>query len=148
VPKRLARGPAELLREPAEECDAMRDDWPDRLFVYGTLRPDDSAWHLVAPHVVGDPMATTVPGTLYDTGLGFPALLAGFAVVPGWTLRLRSPAVALAELDRYEGPEYRRVRVVDSTGVPCWTYLWTAATEGMSTVPDGWPTPTPPPVAD
>jgi gamma-glutamylcyclotransferase (GGCT)/AIG2-like uncharacterized protein YtfP len=112
----------------------------DRLFVYGTLCPGDVAWHLIAPFVVGEPVATWLPGTLYDTGLGYPALvLDGTGRVPGWTLRLRSPVATLVELDRYEGAEYRRLRVVDSTGLPCWTYLWTAATTGFTRLGNGWP---------
>jgi gamma-glutamylcyclotransferase (GGCT)/AIG2-like uncharacterized protein YtfP len=114
--------------------------WPDRLFVYGTLRPGDTAWHRIEPHVVGEPVATRLPGTLYDTGLGYPALtLDSAGTVPGWTIRLRAPAAALAELDEYEGVEYMRVRVVDSTGLSCWTYLWTAPVAGMVRLAHGWP---------
>ncbi|HEX4703645.1 MAG TPA: gamma-glutamylcyclotransferase family protein [Pseudonocardiaceae bacterium] len=110
----------------------------DLLFVYGTLMPGDVAWHLLQPHVTGEPVPAHVPGALHDTGLGYPALCAGDANVPGWTVRLRSPATALTELDAYEGAEYRRVRVVDSTGALCWTYLWCAPTDGMPRLPNGW----------
>jgi gamma-glutamylcyclotransferase (GGCT)/AIG2-like uncharacterized protein YtfP len=118
------------------------DDWPDRVFVYGTLRPGDVAWWRIAPHVVDEPRVTRLPGTLYDTGLGYPALHPEPTgdPVPGWTLRLRSPARALAELDEYEGACYRRVRVVDSTGRLCWTYLWSAAVDGMARLANGWHT--------
>jgi gamma-glutamylcyclotransferase (GGCT)/AIG2-like uncharacterized protein YtfP len=109
--------------------------WPDRLFVYGTLRPGDTAWHRIEP-----PVPTRLPGTLYDTGLGYPALtLDSAGTVPGWTIQLRAPATALAELDEYEGVEYMRVRVVDSTGLSCWTYLWTAPVAGMVRLAHGWP---------
>jgi gamma-glutamylcyclotransferase (GGCT)/AIG2-like uncharacterized protein YtfP len=119
---------------------ASPDGWPDRVFVYGTLQPGDVAWHRVERHVTDTPEATRLPGTLYDTGLGYPALHADPAGpgVPGWTLRLRTPAVALAELDEYEGVDYRRIRVVDSTGRLCWTYVWTAGTDGMARLADGW----------
>jgi gamma-glutamylcyclotransferase (GGCT)/AIG2-like uncharacterized protein YtfP len=114
-------------------------DWPRRAFVYGTLRPGDVAWHRIRPYVEGEPAATTLPGTLYDTGLGYPALLPGTeGAVPGWTLTLRSPADALAALDAYEGSEYRRARVVDAAGRLCWTYLWTAPTHGFVPLADGW----------
>jgi gamma-glutamylcyclotransferase (GGCT)/AIG2-like uncharacterized protein YtfP len=126
-----------VVRPVPAEPDA--DDWPDRVFVYGTLRPDGPAWHRVRPHIDGPPMAATLPGTLYDTGFGYPALTPGIGAVPGWTLRLRSPAEALAALDAYEGSAYRRVRVVDSGARLCWTYLWTEPTDGFVRLSAGWP---------
>jgi gamma-glutamylcyclotransferase (GGCT)/AIG2-like uncharacterized protein YtfP len=114
-------------------------DWPDRLFVYGTLRPDDRAWHRIAPHAAAAPEPTQVTGTLHDTGHGYPALCPGQGSVRGWTIPLRSPATAFTDLDAYEGPEYRRTRVIDSTGRLCWTYLWSAPTQGLRQLPDGWP---------
>lgn len=120
--------------------DPAADDWPDRVFVYGTLRPGDTHWRLISPYVIGEPVETTLTGTLYDTGLGYPALhQTGAGLVPGWTLRLRESARALPELDDYEGPEYRRVRVVDSNGRLCWTYLWIEPVAGFSPLSDGWP---------
>jgi gamma-glutamylcyclotransferase (GGCT)/AIG2-like uncharacterized protein YtfP len=113
------------------------DDWPDRLFVYGTLRPGDSAWPLLAGHTFGRPSRAVLTGALYDTGRGYPAFRGGDGLVPGWSVRLRSPAVALAELDLYEGLGYRRVRMVDSAGL-CWTYVWSGPTDGMRALPDGW----------
>ncbi|MFI6102370.1 gamma-glutamylcyclotransferase [Lentzea sp. NPDC051213] len=114
------------------------DDWPELLFVYGTLQPGASAWHLMEPHVV-DSEETRLPGTLLDTGLGYPALRPGAGLgVPGFVLRLRSPEDALPLLDEYEGEDYRRVRVVLPDGRIAWTYLWTAAVKGMSVLPDGW----------
>jgi gamma-glutamylcyclotransferase (GGCT)/AIG2-like uncharacterized protein YtfP len=119
--------------------DPVADDWPDRLFVYGTLRPGGPAWERIRPHVVGEPVPSTLGGTLYDTGRGYPALhQEGTGQVPGVTLRLREPARALAELDRYEGHEYRRVRVVESGGTLCWTYLWTGPVTGFAALAGGW----------
>jgi gamma-glutamylcyclotransferase (GGCT)/AIG2-like uncharacterized protein YtfP len=114
------------------------DDWPDRLFIYGTLRPNDVAWPLLTAHTTGNPERTELTGVLHDTGRGYPAFLPGEGTVSGWTVRLHSPASAFTELDRYEGVEYRRVRVVDSAGRLCWTYLWSASTDGMCALPDGW----------
>ncbi len=115
------------------------DDWPDRVFVYGTLRPGDVAWPRISRYVAGEPVATALSGTLYDTGQGYPALLPGTeGSVPGWTLTLRSPTEALAALDAYEGGDYRRARVVDADGRLCWTYLWTAPTHGFVRLADGW----------
>jgi gamma-glutamylcyclotransferase (GGCT)/AIG2-like uncharacterized protein YtfP len=114
------------------------DDWPELLFVYGTLQPGASAWHLMEPHVV-ESEETHLPGTLFDTGQGYPALRPGAGLgVPGFVLRLKSPEEALPLLDEYEGEDYRRVRVVLPDGRIAWTYLWTAAVQGMPELPDGW----------
>jgi gamma-glutamylcyclotransferase (GGCT)/AIG2-like uncharacterized protein YtfP len=120
--------------------DPSPDDWPDRLFVYGTLQPDRSHWHLLKNHVEGRPEAVTLPGTLLDTGLGYPAFRPGGdgPGVPGHVVRLRSPESAFPVLDEYEGLEYRRVRVVLPDGKISWTYLWTAGVDGMSVLPAGW----------
>ena len=115
------------------------DDWPDTVFVYGTLQPTGTAWHIAAPWCVGEPAKAELTGTLYDTGLGWPALrLTGTDPVPGYLLRLRSPAGAFAVFDEYEGAEYRRVRVPLADGTLCWTYEWIAPAEGMPTLPHGW----------
>jgi gamma-glutamylcyclotransferase (GGCT)/AIG2-like uncharacterized protein YtfP len=114
------------------------DDWPDRLFVYGTLRPGDTAWPLLMEHTVGRPARAALTGALYDTGRGYPAFCHGAGSVPGWSVRLRSPSVALAELDVYEGSGYRRVRMPDSAGRLCWTYVWPGSTDGMRVLSAGW----------
>jgi gamma-glutamylcyclotransferase (GGCT)/AIG2-like uncharacterized protein YtfP len=114
------------------------NDWPARLFVYGTLRPDGGAWPRLAPHTTGHPERAELTGALHDTGHGYPALCDGESSVAGWTVQLHCPATAFAELDEYEGPEYRRVRVVDSAGQLCWTYLWSAPTDGLRILPNGW----------
>jgi gamma-glutamylcyclotransferase (GGCT)/AIG2-like uncharacterized protein YtfP len=115
------------------------DDWPDGVFVYGTLRPGGSAWPVAKPWCVGEPVPAELSGTLYDTGLGWPALrFTGTGQVPGWLLRLRSPSAAFAALDEYEGSEYRRVRVVLADGTLCWTYEWSAPTDGMPAMTRGW----------
>ncbi len=104
----------------------------DRLFVYGTLKPGASAWRLLEPFTAGDPVPASLPGVLYDTGRGYPALLlSGPGEVPGWLVTLRSPAAALSAMDDYEGAEYQRVRVTLADGTPCWTYVWIEATVGM-----------------
>ena len=115
----------------------VADDHPDRLFVYGTLCPDAPQWSLVEPMVAERPRPARVRGTLYDTGLGYPALLPGDDGVPGWLLRLRAPAAALPTLDDYEGEEYRRVRMSTTDGDACWTYLWDRPVDGMTICPAG-----------
>ncbi|GLZ34401.1 hypothetical protein Lesp02_65880 [Lentzea sp. NBRC 105346] len=119
--------------------DPSADDWPELLFVYGTLKPGASAWHLMEPHVTGSFEEVRLPGTLHDTGLGYPALRPGRGPgVPGFVLRLRSPEDALPLLDEYEGADYRRVRVVLPGGRVAWTYLWTSPVGDMPVLPDGW----------
>jgi gamma-glutamylcyclotransferase (GGCT)/AIG2-like uncharacterized protein YtfP len=119
--------------------DPAAEDWPDRVFVYGTLRPGGTAWSVAAPWCAEPPEPAQLPGTLYDTGLGWPALrLSGTNRVPGWLLRLRTPADALAALDDYEGKEYRRVRVALADGCICWTYEWTDPVTGMTELARGW----------
>jgi gamma-glutamylcyclotransferase (GGCT)/AIG2-like uncharacterized protein YtfP len=113
-----------------------------RLFVYGTLQPGASHWRLLEPLVTGAPRRARLPGSLYDTGFGYPALsLEDGPGVPGWVVELRS-ADGLAALDRYEGPEYERVRVsVD--GQECWTYVWIAGFDGMCLLEGAWLWPKP-----
>ncbi len=119
--------------------DPSPDDWPDRLFVYGTLQPGESHWRLLAEHVAGDPVAVTLSGSLHDTGRGYPALRpGGDHDVPGHLVRLKSPETAFPLLDKYEGDEYRRARVVLPDGTVTWTYLWGAGVDGMSVLPGGW----------
>ncbi|WP_073489936.1 gamma-glutamylcyclotransferase [Streptoalloteichus hindustanus] len=122
--------------------DAGADEWPDRVFVYGTLRPGASAWSLISPLAIGEGRPATLPGTLHDTGRGYPALrLDGEFPVPGQVLTLRDPVTALARLDAYEGDEYRRVRVrLPDTSV-CWAYVWASpdGLTGMPVLPHGWP---------
>nr|WP_243867142.1 gamma-glutamylcyclotransferase family protein [Actinophytocola oryzae] len=108
------------------------------MFVYGTLQPTASDWWRLEPHATGSRQAR-MPGTLYDTGLGYPGLLLGDGPgVEGWVVHLGEPARALAELDGYEGSEYRRVRVALPGGMWCWTYVWVNSTEGMRKLTAPW----------
>lgn len=132
-------------------------DWPAEVFVYGTLQPGASAWQVLAPFGDGAPRRTTLAGTLFDTGKGYPGLTLPDADsadggrsgdeqdsrprVPGWAVRLREPAAALPVLDAYEGPQYRRVRRTADDGSPCWAYLWSRQVDGMPVLSDGWQTP-------
>jgi hypothetical protein len=125
------------------------DEWPAALFAYGLLQPGRSGWPPIVPHLAGDPVPARMPGTVYDTGLGWPALLlesltgpgadpgAGPGADPGagpgsgagsgaegTLIPLRDPVSLLPGLDAYEGPDYRRVRVVLAGGAVAWAYLW------------------------
>ncbi|TDV41775.1 gamma-glutamylcyclotransferase family protein [Actinophytocola oryzae] len=116
----------------------LPEDFPGRVFVYGTLQPTASDWWRLEPHATGSRQAR-MPGTLYDTGLGYPGLLLGDGPgVEGWVVHLGEPARALAELDGYEGSEYRRVRVALPGGMWCWTYVWVNSTEGMRKLTAPW----------
>jgi gamma-glutamylcyclotransferase (GGCT)/AIG2-like uncharacterized protein YtfP len=114
-------------------------DFPGRVFVYGTLQPDASDWWRLEPHATGTPGRATIPGTLFDTGLGYPALRLGDGPgVSGWVVDLAVPTRALSVLDEYEGTEYRRVRVVLPGGLLCWTYVWVNSTEGLRMLMAPW----------
>lgn len=89
----------------------------DRLFVYGTLQPGASAWSLLSPFTVGEPRRAVLPGALYDTGRGYPALSA---------------------MDSYEGAEYRRVLVRLPDGTACWTYEWIDGFDGLRLLTTPW----------
>lgn len=99
----------------------------NQLFVYGTLMPGDVRWQFLAPYVVGEPVAATVRGALYDTGHGYPALFPdGDRDVPGVLVALDQKRLdeALAVLDEVEGLVeglYRR-ELADVGGQPAWTY--------------------------
>jgi gamma-glutamylcyclotransferase (GGCT)/AIG2-like uncharacterized protein YtfP len=80
-----------------------------------------------------------MPGALYDTGLGYPALLPGEGPgVAGWVVEVADPARVLADLDEYEGTEYRRVRVALPGGLWCWTYVWVNSIEGLRMLTAPW----------
>jgi gamma-glutamylcyclotransferase (GGCT)/AIG2-like uncharacterized protein YtfP len=86
------------------------------LAVYGTLAPGRPNHHVVAP-LGGEWSEGVIEGDLAPEGwgakLGYPAFRPrlGGAVVP--VQLLTSPALTAAwpELDRFEGPEYRRILV-------------------------------------
>jgi gamma-glutamylcyclotransferase (GGCT)/AIG2-like uncharacterized protein YtfP len=113
------------------------------VFVYGTLMPGRLRWPHIEPHVAGHRPAA-VPGTLLDTGHGYPALvLEGSGTVHGVALDLRpaSAPAALDLLDDIEGRAYRRVEVTSAEGERLQTYVWVASTAGFEPIPSGrWAT--------
>jgi gamma-glutamylcyclotransferase (GGCT)/AIG2-like uncharacterized protein YtfP len=114
-------------------------DFPGRVFVYGTLQPGASAWWRLEPLATGGTMRAALPGTLYDTGLGYPALRLGTGPgVDGWVVELAEPAPALSTLDEYEDVEYRRVRVSLPGGLLVWTYVWTGPVDGLRMLTNPW----------
>ncbi|WP_158628571.1 gamma-glutamylcyclotransferase family protein [Saccharopolyspora rhizosphaerae] len=111
----------------------------DRIAVYGTLQHGSAAWHLLEPLVTGPSERVELPGTLYDTGRGYPALrLDGGGRVPAQVFRLRDPTRAWPLLDHYEGPDYER-HLITVAGGSCWVYSWPGPTTGFRPLPRGWP---------
>jgi len=109
------------------------------LFVYGTLMPGRLRWALIADDVVRQ-RPSAVAGTLYDTGLGYPALvLGGDRRVTGWLLGLsqRAPTV-LEHLDAVEGPRYRRTEVTTVDGVRALTYAYIGDSAGFTVLGGPW----------
>lgn len=116
-------------------------DLPRRLFVYGTLQPGASHWPMIEPHTVGEPRRARLRGTLFDTGLGYPALRLGAGPgVSGWTVELAAPTATLSTVDEYEGAEYRRVRATLDGGSQAWTYTWAGSVEGLRELTSPWRT--------
>jgi len=108
----------------------------DALFVYGTLMPGHLRWPVLAPHAL-DQRTATVPGTLYDTGRGWPAAVFGTTAdrrrVPGWVVWFPAGtlAVMLPDLDEMEGigpvPDaavdpYVRIRVPVDSVTEAWAW--------------------------
>jgi gamma-glutamylcyclotransferase (GGCT)/AIG2-like uncharacterized protein YtfP len=109
------------------------------LFVYGTLMPGRLRWPLIADDVVRQ-RPSAIPGILYDTGHGYPALVVGGdRRVPGWLLELseRAPTV-LEELDVVEGPHYRRTDVTTVDGVRALTYAYIGDPAGFTVLDGPW----------
>lgn len=108
---------------PGGEAEAVSD-----LFVYGTLRPGDVRWPILAPYTVSEGFADEVAGRVYDTHLGYPAAIFGTdGVVKGRTYPLRGDRLheALAVLDAEESSVpggYRRVVVTTVRGIVAWAY--------------------------
>ena len=110
-----------------------------RLFVYGTLMPGHEAWPIIEPDAERA-THTTVAGLLFDTGAGYPAAVFGAdgARITGSAITFHAAraSAALERLDRYEGPEYRRIVVDDGHG-PLYAYEWIAPRDRLIVIPSG-----------
>lgn len=111
------------------------------LFIYGTLMPGDTRWRHLSPYALGWEPATA-PGSLWDTGYGYPAAKFDEAAgeIPGLVVTLRPEVaeVAIQVLDQVEGSLYRRVEVSTSRGKAV-SYEWLGPTDGLRPLPAGWP---------
>jgi len=110
------------------------------LFCYGTLLPGDVRWPLLSPFVVDEGFVDAVNGTLFDTGLGYPAAIfdpVSSGRIIGRTLTLLGTGLerALEVLDDEEDIGeglYRRVVVHTASGHRAWAY---AAGTGLALTP-------------
>ncbi len=75
-----------------------------------------------------------VTGLLYDFG-SYPGARPGDGSIRGEIFQLDDPAAILAELDRYEGPEYERAMVA-ANGIDCWIY-WYVGPDPGRLIPSG-----------
>jgi gamma-glutamylcyclotransferase (GGCT)/AIG2-like uncharacterized protein YtfP len=137
-----------------EAEDPVLGDWPETtlrdlpLFVYGTLRPDGTAFGRIADLVdVLGPASTS--GALFDTGLGWPTAVFGggdgAGTIRGYLVAARGPSQARTlfdRVDRYEGvPEqYTRTSVlVDRPTGLRWAagYAWAGGASPGERLPAG-----------
>ncbi len=108
-------------------------------FVYGTLMRGERNHAVVARHWLVRVRVARVPGELFDTGEGHPAmrLSSGASMVWGELLEpadLEAATRAMDELEGYAGPgvagnHYERVQVevtveADSSVCPAWVYVY------------------------
>lgn len=98
------------------------------LFVYGTLRPGDVRWHHLEPFVVDEGWDDTAAGSVFDTGLDYPAaVFDDSGTIRGRTYSLLRASIdqCLTLLDDVEGVvdgDYRRVKITTGTGTSAWAY--------------------------
>ena len=123
----------------------------DALFVYGTLMPGHLRWSMIAPYAVDQGVAV-VPGTLYDTGHGWPAAAFGNTpsrrTVPGWVVWFPTATLnaLLPQLDEMEGigpvpnpsvDPYVRIRVPIDSVTEAWGYHATRLRSGWRQI-EAW----------
>ena len=123
----------------------------DALFVYGTLMPGHLRWPMLEPHAIDHGQAR-VPGTLYDTGNGWPAAAFGLTPderhVPGWVVWFSTGTlqILLPTLDEVEGigptpnaalDPYVRIRVPIDSVTEAWAYHATRRRSSWRVI-DAW----------
>ena len=129
----------EASRDETRTGDLSEQEPIERLFVYGTLRPEGQAFHLVAPLVRRHQPAVLTGYTLVAEGHRYPwCVKSAQGEVVGELLWLDDPAAALERLDAYEGvdepdPEYLRLVADVHTGnevLSAWVYVGGRAVPG------------------
>jgi gamma-glutamylcyclotransferase (GGCT)/AIG2-like uncharacterized protein YtfP len=112
---------------------------PNALFVYGTLmrgRPNHP--RIEAASRIE---AATVPGSLFGTPAGYPALVAGEGIVHGELCFFSDLGAILSDLDEFEGPPYRRIRceatTADGRKHAAWCYAVAEIPSGAWPIPSG-----------
>jgi gamma-glutamylcyclotransferase (GGCT)/AIG2-like uncharacterized protein YtfP len=117
--------------EPASDTTRIGSiDMIRHVFVYGTLRPGDVRWAILEPFVVDGGVIDTADGSLFDTGLDYPAAIfdtGGTIVGQRLALLESSIARALDVLDEVEdivGGEYSRVTIRTGMGIDAWAYAY------------------------
>ena len=97
------------------------------LFVYGTLmKKAGHPMHKTLARYATYLGEATAKGVLYDLG-AYPAMREGEGSVRGELYRVEDAARLFKALDRYEGYEYARKKVVVTTpegGKEAWAYLY------------------------
>jgi gamma-glutamylcyclotransferase (GGCT)/AIG2-like uncharacterized protein YtfP len=117
-------------------------DEPRKVFVYGTLMPDEQRWGAISRYAISWDEATAI-GTLWDTADGYPAATfdGGDGEVVGVVVTIRAEwwDDVLRRLDEIEdeGRLYRRIEIDTSHGRAT-TYAWLGATDGFRPLPQGW----------
>jgi gamma-glutamylcyclotransferase (GGCT)/AIG2-like uncharacterized protein YtfP len=108
------------------------------LFVYGTLRGEfDNPCAKKLRSEARSIGPASVRGSLFHVDR-YP----GYRSEPGGTVSgelylLTDPAGTLPVLDRYEGPEFRRVRVTVSTGHEAWAYEYASEPRPSTRIESG-----------
>ena len=125
-----------------------------RIFVYGTLKPQERYYSVYCESRVKEVRRSWVEGQLYALPLGYPAMIAAQGKVQGFLLTFSDRSV-LTNLDRLEGyqsqqlpelNEYQRqkIMVYEASGKSlgeAWAYLMAFAKVkrlGGVRVPSGW----------
>ena len=102
----------------------------EHLFVYGTLRPGDVRWHLLAPYVVDEGHDDSTAGSVHETGRGYPAaVFDASGTIHGRTYRLAPERIdeALDVLDTEESSVpggFARTAITTNSGIRAWAYAY------------------------
>ena len=125
-----------------------------RVFVYGTLKPQERYYPVYCQGRVKEACRGWVEGQLYALPLGYPAMIAGHGKVEGFLLTFSDQSI-LTNLDRLEGyqserapelNEYQRQKIIvyDTSRKPlgeAWAYFMTfekVKSLGGLRIPSGW----------